>query len=202
MYKMKPVIIKTSLIIFLLSFISVGCKKSNESPTLLQITPESENAIIEYETNQIEFNFCLLNEEGQPGTVFNEGDNFSFSFSFKNNSPDTIIVTTEFINSDFYRVYQSDTNIDMGKPWTGIWCEFSGMPQEIKLKPSSIFQLRCPWILNDNNYPNYPLCMAESKEPLFKGEYNTSIDLDFHYSKNGKVTIIDQLKFKINFKVI
>jgi hypothetical protein len=179
-----------------------GCKKSNESPTLLEITPESANTIIQNETKQIEFKFCILNKDGQSATVFNEGDNFTFSFSFKNNSTDTIIVTTEFINSDFFRVFSSENNIDLGKPWTGIWCQFNLAPHIINLPPSYSEKLTCPWILTEDNAPVYPLCMSESKEPLTKGEYNTSVELDFHYSKNGKVTIINQLKFKINFNVI
>jgi hypothetical protein len=179
----------------------VSCKKNNEPPILLEISPENESAIIQKETGQIEFTFSLLNQEGLPATDFNEGENFTFRFSFKNNSTDTISVTTEFINSDFFRVFLSQSNLDEGKPWTGIWCEYNLMTRVIKLPPSSSFQLRCPWILTDNNYPDYPLCMSESKSPLMKGEYNTSINLNFHYSSEGKMAIIDNLKFKINFLV-
>lgn len=196
---MKKVIIKINLIILLLCCISAGCKKSKESLSLLEINPNSQDLIIQKESNNIEFKFCLLNENGQPTTVFNIGENFIFSFSFKNKSQETISVTTEFINSDFFRVFLSQNSLDMGKPWTGVWCEFSGMPQEIKLMPDSSMQLSCPWILTEKNIPVYPLCMAESKDPLMQGEYYTKIDLNFHYSINGKETIINNLEFKINF---
>ncbi|TAL65036.1 MAG: hypothetical protein EPN88_10120 [Bacteroidetes bacterium] len=199
---MKIFTAKTSLIILMLCLMGTGCKKSNGPPTLLEITPESASAIIQNETKQIEFKFCLINKDGQSATVFNEGEDFTFSFSFKNNGTDTIIVTTEFINTDFFRVFSLENNIDVGKPWTGIWCQFSLSPHTITLPPSYLEKLTCPWILTENNTPVYPLCMGESKEPLMKGEYNTFIDLDFHFSRNGKLTIINQLKFKINFKVI
>jgi hypothetical protein len=194
-------VIKTSLTILFCWFMVISCKKNSESPLLLEISPGNESAIIQKQIGQLEFTFSLLNKEGLPSTVFNETENFTFRFSFKNNSIDTITVTTEFINSNFFRVFLSLGNLDEGKPWTGIWCEFNLGPQVIKLAPSSSFQLRCPWILSDNNYPDYPLCMSESKAPLMNGEYNTSINLDFHYSAHGKTTIIDNLKFKINFLV-
>lgn len=199
---MKKIVGKTSLIILMLCFIGTGCRKRNEPISVLEINPQSESAIIQNETNQIDFKFCLLNEEGIPATTFNAGENFTFDFSFKNNYQDTITVTSEFINSDFFRVFNSKDNIDKGKPWTGIWCEFSGIPQEFILKPFNSIQLRCPWILYENNSPDYPLCMGESKEPLLKGEYYTIIDLDFHYSINGEVKIINNLKLKINFLII
>lgn len=100
----------------------IGCSDDNE--IVLEITPDSKNAVIQKEVDGIKFEFYLLNEEGISTTVFNEGENIIFSFSFKNNLQDTIIVSTDFIDTNFYRVYQSN-NIDLGKPWTGLWCEFS-----------------------------------------------------------------------------
>lgn len=192
---------KTILFILILTMLPLGCDKSNDLPILLEINPDSDETIIKYETKQVEFEFYLLNKENQPATIFNKGDNFTFNFSFKNISPDQITVTTEFINSEFYNVYLTQNNTDIGKPWTGLWCEFSGLPQEIKVNPESIVVIRCPWILDENNMPDYPLCMAESKIPLNTGDYYTNLDLDFHYLINGKTNIIKNIKFKIFFKV-
>ena len=154
---MKIYIIKTISSFLLFKIISSGCTKNNNTPNLLEINPDTEETVIKYDTQQIEFEFCLLNKERQPATVFNNGDNLIFSFSFKNNSADQITVTTEFINSDFFRVYLTQNNTDMGKPWTGIWCLFIGQPQEINIAPQSMVILRYPWILDENNMPDYPL---------------------------------------------
>jgi len=193
--------VKTILSILVLTLLSVGCDKNNDLPILLEINPDSDETVIKYFTKQIEFELCILNKDGQPATVFNKVDNFTFSFSFKNISSDQIIVTTEFINSDFFNVYLAQNKTNIGKPWTGLWCEFSGLPQEIKVNSQSIGKIRCPWILDKNNTPDYPLCMAQSKASLNIGDYYTILDLDFHYSINGKTNIINNIKFKIFFKV-
>jgi len=189
---------KTILLIFIFSIAAViGCE-NNE--IVLEITSNSKNAVIQKEVDGIKLKFCLLNENADSSTVFKEGENIIFSFSFENNLQDSIIVSTDFISSNFYRVYQSD-NIDMGKPWTGLWCEFNMAKQELELAPSSLKQLNCPWILTANFQPSYPLCMSQSKTYLPIGEYYTYIDLGFHYTVNNKHKSIDNLKLRINFKV-
>jgi hypothetical protein len=189
---------KVALLIFIFSIVAVvGCE-NNE--IVLEITSNSKNAVIKKEVYGIKFKFCLLNENGDSLTVFKQGENIIFSFTFENDLQDSIIVSTDFISPNFYRVYQSD-NVDMGKPWTGLWCEFNMAKQELRLAPSSLKQLNCPWILTANSQPNYPLCMSQSKNYLTVGDYYTYIDLGFHYSINNKHKSIDNLKFIINFKV-
>jgi hypothetical protein len=169
--------------------------------TLWEISPETENKVIQEQENGIEFKFCLLNEVGEAATEFDEGENYTFSFSIENKEDDTITVTTEFITADFYRVYRTQDNKDLGKPWTGLWCEFSLRPREIKSAPAECIKLDCPWVLNGNNRPDYPLCMSESKYPLSKGNYYTSFALDFHYTINNEEKKINNKRFKINFQI-
>lgn len=195
---MKTTILKISAFLLLFSM-GAGCEK--EAEQLWEISPTSESAIIQKEVDGIQFKFCLLNKEGEPATIFNEGENFTFSFSIKNNFEDTVIITPEFISSEFFRVYHTQDNIDMGKPWTGSWCLFRLEPEIFILPPVQSRQLNCPWMLTGNNKPDYPLCMAESKNPLAKGDYYTKFNLDFHYSKNGKKEQINNIIFKINFKI-
>jgi len=196
---MKNAILKISFIFLSLSIMGVGCEKEDE--LLWEISPDSKTAVIQKEVDGIEFKFCLLNEEGEPATVFNEGENFAFNFSFKNKMQDTIVVTTEFISSNFFKVYRSQDNNDMGKPWTGVWCNYSLAPQEINSAPSNTKQLYCPWILTQDTAPEYPLCMSESKDYLAKGKYETFFDLDFHFTMGEKKKIIDNITFKINFEI-
>lgn len=192
---MQKIILKISFIFLFFSLMGAGCEKDGE--LLLEISPHSKSVVIQKEVDGIEFKFCLLNDQGEPATIFNEGENFTFSFSIKNNLEDTLIITTEFINSEFFRVYNTQDNIDMGKPWTGLWCEFSLEPQTLMLPPVQSLKLNCPWVLIENNKPDYPLCMSESKNPLAKGEYYTKLDLDFQYSKKGRKEQINNVIFKI-----
>lgn len=194
----KIILVLLPLCVILLS---AGCEKevAQLEEQTWEISPDSKNAVIQKEVNGIEFKYCLLNEAGEPATVFNQEENFTFSFSVKNNVEDTLTITTEFISSEFFRVYHTIDNIDMGKPWTGLWCQFSGAPHTLKLPPAQSIQLNCPWVLAENNIPDYPLCMSESKNPLAKGEYYTKLNLDFHFAKKGKNEQINNKIFKINF---
>ena len=196
---MKTTILKLSAFVLIFALMGVGCKKGKE--LLWKISPDSKTAVIQNEVDGIEFKFCLLNEKGKPAIVFNEGEDFAFNFSFSNKMQDTIVVTTEFINLNFFRVYRTLDNYDMGKPWTGVWCNYSLAPPEIYIAPSKTKQLYCPWVLAEGVAPEYPLCMSESKIFLDKGKYYSSFDLDFHYTIGGKKKIINNKTFKINFEI-
>jgi hypothetical protein len=164
------------------------------------ISPDSQAQVIEKEIKGIIFKFCLLNEQGKPATVFNEGENIIFSLSLKNNLRESISFSTEFINNDFYRVY-GNKNTDMGKAWTGTWCEFRYEKMEIELITSETKELNCPWLLSNIFQADYPLCKGNDMNPLPQGEYSTSLCFGFIYTIDGKQKSIKDIMFKINFKV-
>jgi hypothetical protein len=198
---MKKVITNSLIFVLLLLFSGVACKKTDDNKFILEITPESNESMINTAAEGIEFTFCLQDELGQPFTIFKKDKNIIFNFSIKNNLQDTIIITTEFINNNFFRVIQLDNNFDYGTPWSGVWCEYSLLPQKIIIKPSDQKKLSCPWVLSSNYQPDYPLCMNQSKSYLPIGSYFTSFDLDFHYYLDGSKRIINNLRFKIIFKI-
>ncbi len=195
---MKPIIKLLPAVLLLFVVALSGCEK--EWKTLkMEIWPDSEQTVIEQTADGILFKFCLINEQGEPATVFKEGENFAFGFSVQNQLQNTIMIPTNFVNNNFYRVYRKDNN-DMGKPWTGIWCNFSLASQELTVSHNEVRSLNCPWQLTESNRPEYPLCMDESKSVLAKGEYYTFIETPFDYVvNNNKQTI--KLNFKINFKI-
>jgi len=197
---MKSTFPRIIVFILLVLLTGSGCQKEDE--LFWEISPTSESSVIQKAVNGIEFKFCLLNEKGEPSTVFRKGENFSFVFSFKNKMLDTIVITTEFISSNFFRVYRLQDNFDMGKPWTGAWCEFSGAPQEFRLSPETENTIKCPWVVTETEKADYPLCAGESKSYLGKGEYYSNLDLDFHFTVAGKERVIDNVSFKINFKIV
>jgi len=164
------------------------------------ISPDSKSQVIEKEINGIAFKFCLLNEQGKPATVFNEGENIVFSFSLMNNLKESISISPEFINDDFYRVYGYN-NTDMGKAWTGTWCDFRYEKMVIELQSNEQKALNCPWLLSDNFKADYPLCKGDDMNPLPKGEYFTSLHFDLSYNVDGKQKDIKNVTFKINFKI-
>ncbi|GET34306.1 hypothetical protein PbJCM13498_31690 [Prolixibacter bellariivorans] len=196
---MKTTFVKIALMLCILSLIASGCKKDTNNSWV--ITPEKPIVMFDADTGDLSFKFCLLNQWEDAATVFKEGTNLTFSLSISNNSGDTITIPTEFINSEFYRVYQKQDNTDMGKPWTGIWCEKSFAPHIITLPPAKTKQLDCPWFLTYFEKPDYPLCITKSKDPLPKGEYFTKLNLNLQYIKRGETKQINYLTFKIDFEI-
>ena len=178
----------------------VGCEDKSDE-LIWEISPENGQTIIQNEVDGIAFKFCLLNEAEEPATVFNERENLIFSFSIKNNLGRNISVLTNFIDSAFYRVHRQTDNADMGKPWTGLWCEYKLSDKKIEIDPSKTYQLNCPWILTENNQPDYPICMSESKAELPVGNYYTVIHLNFQYFQGDQQKNIKNVIFKINFKI-
>ncbi len=186
----------------LLLIIGAACQKEQETK-YWEISPNSGASIIHTILDSIEFKFCLLDQQFEPSTIFNENENFYFHFSFMNNMQDIIVVSPEFINSEFFRVYQSVTNIDMGKPWTGIWCEYRSVSKTFNLNPTHRIQLNCPWVLTDISKPDYPLCMDENQDYQYlpKGEYFTKVELDFHFMKDDINYVINNKIFRIYFTI-
>ncbi len=178
---MKVRILKVTTILLLFVIMEAGCEKAKEDNAFARISPNSKNTVIQKSIDGIDFKFGLMNTESEYATVFNEGENIIFNFSFSNDGEDTIIISTDFINNDFYRVFNSDNNKDMGKPWTGIWCEYSLQPQVIVLPPSQSREIKCPWILRSSHQTDYPLCKSESRPLLDLGDYYTKLNFVFEY---------------------
>jgi len=195
---MKYKILKLSTVILLFALISAGCQKDD----IFELQIGDENAVIEHEVNGIEFKFCLLNEQGEPATVFNEGENFTFRFTFINHTSDTIIVSRDFINKDFFRVFSvmSSEKQDLGKPYTGIWCEFVATPKYFKVESTETGGLQCPWVFLDDQDIR-PFCASETKDYLQIGSYFTNLALDFSYKIGAVEKRINNIDFKINFEI-
>lgn len=187
------------LFFLLVLLLGAGCKKD----LFLELPLGSSDAIINKEINNIVFKFYLLNEQDEPATVFNQGENFTFHFEFINRKRDSITVTTEFINADFFRIYKNEGNnlVDMGKPWTGIWCLFNLEPHEFYLSTNESIMIYIPWVYYGNFRDYYPLCCSETKSFLPQGKYYTAFNLDFHYTIKGKKKTINNATFKINFEI-
>lgn len=201
-YKTMKTHLITFVLLLLISGLSLRCQKADKTePVLWELPADGTKTAITETVDSIEFKFCLLNEADNPATVFKEGENFTFNFSVKNKLKNSIIATTEFINSNFFRVYRTIDNVDMGRGWSGVWCDYSLEPKEIEYKSNVLKQLNCPWTLSENTSIDYPLCMSEKNCYLAKGEYDTSIHLDFHYTTNGIKKNVNGMVFKINFKI-
>jgi len=199
---MKIKIFKLSVIVLLFSFISAGCQKDD----IFELDIGDENAVILKEIDGIEFKFCLLNEQGEPSTMFNEGENFTFQLSIKNSKDESLpFFDYGFLKrKDFFAVSSKDKYY--GKPY------LYDMTRDSDLHT---YELR--WILPDSisiftdTWLNAPRDRDEMKEQsmfqlnssLEKGLYYTRFTYNFTFGFQDKDPLYEsgKLTFKINFEI-
>lgn len=96
----------------------MSCQKESIEP-IMELTIDGMQKVITVEKNGVGIEFCLLNEKGEPATVFQEGENFKFHLAIINNvEPDTAmyIVSDFFTNQEIFKVYDINENV-IGRPW-------------------------------------------------------------------------------------
>jgi hypothetical protein len=188
---------------------SVSCQKENtDSINFYEITIGSENPVINYVNNGIEFNFYLLNEQSKPSTIFNEGENFSFYFKVKNNNINKELKINghffaKIVTGGFCKVI-SDNQEDIGYPFDGVIC--TDVNQNYPFYgENNTYEIIAPWVDNREHWGIF-LCGTYSpnryspRECLSQGKYYTEInaEIDFYYeSELQRIPI----SFKINFEI-
>jgi len=147
----------------------------------------------------VEAAFQLLNEAGQPATVYNEGESFQFLFVIRNKTGMQLTFNPDFIEEDFFRVFRLEQSgfVSMGKPYQNAFCQF-GVGQFI-IAPGEEYRFNIPWVPEDgNNY--YPFCLTNKNDPLSKGKYRTAIEKPIHVTyEGGAITIAE--RFVIDFEI-
>ena len=185
---MKHKILKLSTVILLFALISTGCQKDDD---IFELEIGDKNAVIVKEVDGVEFKFCLLNEQGEPATVFKEGENFKFSFSIKNNRKNNLSFNSPECNyfiylKDFFAVKKR--NNYYGKAYLFDFPEgFQPLQPAIAswLHPLKTF-------VYDSS-----LFESSDKDSLKRGVYYTGFSYSFDF---GSVKT-DKLTFKINFEI-
>lgn len=191
---MKSKILKLSVLFLPLLFIGAGC---NNDEDLFELQIGDKNAVIQKEVDGIEFKFCLLNEAGEPATVFNEGENFAFQFSIENNTDTILYYDNSLFNENGFCEVKNNN-------------ESSGMPYKkpvvIELIGKVAFGIpigysvdkNIKWISNDDVWTvGHVSFKKNNNSPLAKGIYHTEFShrFDFDTMKTNKLT------FKINFEI-
>jgi hypothetical protein len=201
---MKTAILKMGFIFLFLSLTEAGCDDNEKD--LWKISPESKNAMIQQEVDGIEFKFCLLNEEGEPATVFNEGENFSFYFSVTNKRDEKLNFDAGFAQTnqnDFCDIYDSEDQ-NIGKPYNVLTVLMIGAGA-YPFQSDTTYVFEVPWVDNRNDIWFWEKATYESshREPLEKGDYYTGFKYRFRFARTHEEPslITDTLSFKINFKI-
>ena len=191
----------------------MSCQKEPMEP-VTELAIDSEQKVIAVEKNGIGIEFCLLNEEGEPATVFNEGEDFRFHLAITNNiEPDTAMYMPicqdcgDYIPDKFYVMnIQGDT---IGRPFffRGVVFVLTRCPV---IDKGDSYVLDIPWTESRENWYICTLIAHGSKNnPLPKGKYYTSLvhkfclnDLSLPISeKPDEFICTDNISFKINFEI-
>ncbi len=190
--KAKYAILKLSIALLLFAVVTTGCQKDD----IFELYIGDEDVEIIHEVNGIEFKFCLLNEQGQPATVFNEGENFSFRFSIKNKTEESLNYNDRgfVFLKEFFEV--NSKNKSYGKPYEII---SRGQTKEMKyIHPGSKRSIQLPWSASKE----FPIAgysaRGLNKNPLKPNNYYTEFSHKFVFGSNIK---LEKLTFKINFKI-
>ena len=212
---MKKIILIFCLLPALFMVAVISCQKEPMEP-VTELAIDSEQKVIAVEKNGIGIEFCLLNEEGEPATVFNEGENFKFHLAIENNiEPDTAMyIVSDFVsNQDLFEVF-SKKNDAIGRPWEGIICNqvSDGINQ---IKRGEKWIMESPWTetrifedLYESNTIRFLQCYFSglNMKPLPKGEYYTLFTQQFCLGKylphpQSEFVCTDTLELKINFEI-
>lgn len=149
----------------------------------------------------IEFSFSLINKEGKEATTFNAGDNFTFSFKINNKTTEKLFFNTNFINDNFFLVYQLENNnsIVVGKPFKNAFCmQVAGQ----NFFSPGINEFKIPWI-PDSSFCCPPFCEIEDNVALEIGQYKASIKTSITINNEANDKRMDKtLNYEINFKII
>lgn len=190
-----------------------GCGKTPENP-VTDIPVNGTVKMIRVEQNGVEITFCLLNEQGEPATIFSQGENFRFHLAIKNRvQKDTAlyIVSSFLSNPDLFQVYD-ENGISEGKPWKLSKCSYisDGVNE---LKRGEEWTMESPWQENDSVESHFLQCYFQGlDQPLLpSGKYYTAFTQQFclgryfHYEDYSdtpyEFMCTDTLTFKINFEI-
>lgn len=189
---MKTKILKLCLIILSFSLLGMGCEKDDD---LLELQVGVEKCLIK-EVDGVEFKFCLLNEQGNPATIFSEGENFTFLFAVKNNLDTTIFWDNSlFFASGFCEVKEEKNSV--GTPFIilGI-AEIGQVAFSIPPDVTSIWEVF--WVPDESEWTKgFVSYKRNNLQYLPKGKYYTKFSHKFDL---GPVET-QVLTFKINFEI-
>ncbi|MDR2126330.1 MAG: hypothetical protein LBP63_05840 [Prevotellaceae bacterium] len=204
---MKKIILKTTAILLILAGVVACGKENTDNVYFREIAIGSANPVINYVANGIEFEFCLLNEQGEPATIFNEGKNFSFYFSAINKSRESLYFDYDFIyltEPVFCRVYNTDGK-DFGKPYQCNGATFIGLGTYLFHNDDTII-FQVPWADDREDWNWHSLALKSTQQDyLPKGKYYTEFEYNFVFRRtlnnDDDALNTGKIKSKINFEI-
>lgn len=190
----------------------------NKKREVIELPVNGGQKLISYRGNGIGIEFCLLNEQGEPATVFGEGENFRFRLTITNNlQQDTArYIVSDFINNpDLFKVFDEDGR-EVGKPVKLLGMDMISDAIN-KIRKYEKQTITIFWDKPDTLFiPPYDppnsirvlqgYFMYLDKGPLPRGSYYTTFTQKFCLGRfmphpQSEKTCTNELTFKINFEI-
>jgi hypothetical protein len=148
----------------------------------------------------VTFEFQLLDESGKQSTKFSFEENFTFSFSIKNNTDEDLAITEMYSMDNFFEVFKigdSDELISFGKPYDAIFCEYIGA---YRIDSGDTLLVEIPWIPDQDSH-TFILCgLKYDNTHLPVGNYQTSVSPTFTFQKGGEDFLTTTSSINISFQ--
>jgi hypothetical protein len=152
----------------------------------------------------IEFKFCLLNEKGEPATVFNEGENFTFQFEIQNNRTEPLPFYDYgyYMSEDFLAINSKEKSY--GQPF--IFKEYNPTKEFRWLLVGKNYRYNfiVPWHDERDEWQLLWGFFESTKQPFLKtGNYYTQFSYKFSFGLPDKEPELktELITFKINFEI-
>ena len=183
----------------------VGCENKLDE-LIWEIYVDSDTSVIEKEINGINFKYSLLNAQGQPATVFNEYENFSFHLSVTNKTKEKLYFFPDFAyqeNNGFCEIFSSK-NETRGKAFTFLGYDKIGIgAYPFEIGDSVVFEQ--PWVDNRDSVWRwkYGYYQSNYQESLPSDNYFTKFSsiFQFKHENTGAVYLSTNIIFKINLSI-
>ena len=207
------------LFLIVFTVMVTSCQKEPLEP-IMELQIDSKQKVLTVEKNGVGIECCLLNEQREPATVFNEGENFKFHLTIINNvEPDTaMFIVSDFLrNPGLFTVFSNRGN-KIGKPINWYIMDLrSDAANEIGY--NNTWDMKIPW--HETRGTEEPFdtenliivfqhyFIGLNQQPLSKGKYYTRLNqvscLGRYYDSPdfNEVPFVctDTLIFKINFEI-
>ncbi len=156
--------------------------------------------------SEVDFNFRLLNVNGQESTTFKAGENFTFSLILQNNSGDSLFLDNSFLTdgNGFCAVYTHDGKL-VGQPFACSGAQIVSSDSHPFYGNQREFTLDVPW---SDSRPFWSVLHHNFKGlnqgSLPKGKYYTVFKHRFCFDrKSDKPSLcLQPVNMRIDFEVI
>lgn len=154
----------------------------------------------------IEINFCLLNDLGEPSNKFKEGENFTFSLLLQNNSDDTLYLDNSFleVGTNFCSIYTEENKL-VGQPFAYCGAVIVSSDTHPFYGKNNVYKLLIPWTDTRKQWNTLHYSFKSTQQgSLPKGKYYTLFNHRFCFDRRlGEPSLcLPPVTKKIEFEVI